>query len=427
MGFGSMLADAVKGMVDGAKEAAKAVVKPVAEAVGGVVGTVVAELTELAYGLFGSPIPPNGTNWNAYTHQQMQKMLQEKANPGQVGEQSSVLDDRGRSARDCATEIGREHGKVPEFWRGKASSGFGTVLDEYRTGVTAHAEHAATLGLAVAKAAEALARAQREMPPPVDVDSATKKGAAAGGVFGGLLGGGAGGALGLAAGAGASWFGSSLLAANKKAEAVAVMQRFEQTLQGAALPARPTPVPPDPARREDPEPPRPPIPGPDGRTPNVPGPTYPSDPRTVDGFTSLPGGTGSSSAGGNGADLPGTRTSAAGFGTPGGPGLATTPLGSTSAAAAVPLGGLATGQDGRTSGAPVGWRQLVGNGRPGLLGDAAAGGRAGGPGATGFPGMGVPPAGNSRREEDAEHRNRLPSKHKLFTVDEKPFPPVLGV
>jgi hypothetical protein len=129
---------------------------------------------------------------------------------------------------------------------------------------------------------------------------------------------------------------------------------------------------------------------------------------------------------GHGTDLPSARTSTSGI-SGGGP---ATPFGSTSAAAAMPLGGLGTGQDGRASGPPAGWRQLVGAGRPDLLtGDAgrqAVPGRIGAAGTPGFPGMGVPPAGNSRREEDEEHRNRMPSKHKLFTVDEKPFPPVLG-
>jgi hypothetical protein len=72
---------------------------------------------------------------------------------------------------------------------------------------------------------------------------------------------------------------------------------------------------------------------------------------------------------------------------------------------------------------------LVGAGRPDLLsGDAGrqvVAGRMGAPGFPGFPGMGAP-AGTSRREEDAEHRNRMPSNHKLFAVDEKPFPPVIG-
>ncbi len=424
MDFPSGLSDGIKGALGGAVKGVKAVVEPVAEFATGVAKTMVKELTEVWRGFFGSPVT-GPTNWNAYTHQEMWQMLRDQADPGQVGEQSSVLDERGRNAFDTADEIDREQRTVSGFWRGRSSDAFGTALGRHRSGVAAHADHATALGIAVAKASAALARAQHEMPAPVDVDSATRQGAATGATFGRVVGGGPGGALGLVAGAGASWFGSSVVAANKKAEAVAVMERFEESLYGAVLP--------DPPKEEPPPPPLPPpppvlvpvpIPGPGGRSPS-PGPGDPGAPwlsgggpdGSGTGPSLSPGGT----AGGPSGfvtDLPDGRTSAAGsFGNP---------IGSTSAAAAGPLGGLATGPDGRASGAPVGWRQLVGAGRPDLLsGDAGRQVVAGRMGAPGFPGMGAP-AGTSRREEDAEHRNRMPSKHKLFAVDEKPFPPVIG-
>jgi uncharacterized protein YukE len=426
--------DAVDSIGDGAEKAAKAVVAPVADLATDAAHKIQRELTEMWRGLFGSPIPPGTTNWNAYSHDELYNMLHVNADVDHAGQQSSVLDGLGRSAHDCAEEVDRQHRTVSEFWRGKASGAFGVVLGEHRTGGAALAEHTSALATAVTHASEALSRAQRQMPAPVDAGEATQRGAVAGGVSGGLAGGLPGAALGAATGAGSSWFGSSLLAANKKAEAVEVMQRYEQSLRSAEPPQAPEKLPPGtrivvqnpeqrPVVRSGSEPaartPRPGDPVPTG------GPTDTrfGDPRSSSASS------GGGVAGGPAADTILSRTDMSG--------AATLPPGNSTASASA---GLATGQDGRASGHPVGWRDLVGNARPGQVSGVDGGPGAGqnpavagsargaaqaGRTAPGLPGVGAPGAG-SRRTEDEEHRNRMPRNSKLFVLDEKPSPPVIG-
>jgi hypothetical protein len=67
----------------------------------------------------------------------------------------------------------------------------------------------------------------------------------------------------------------------------------------------------------------------------------------------------------------------------------------------------------------VAWRDLVGRGAiPGLLTDAERPARAAAQGAA--------PANSARREDDREHHNRMPRADKLFTLDDKTPPPVIG-
>ncbi len=429
--------DEVAGGVD---SAVRSVVAPVADAAGDAARTLRAELARTWHGVFGSPTPPGATNWNAYSHEELCAMVRDGASPGQVGEQSSVLDGLSRGVSECAEEVAGQQRAVAEFWRGQASGAFDGTLDEHGSGGAAVAEHTAALAAAVARASEALARAQQQMPDPVDVGAATRQGALVGGVAGGPA-----AALGVVAGAGTSWFGASLLAANRKAEAVEVMQRFEQALHAADPPSAPAKLPPG-------------VPGvmaaqtPATHTIVVPGvrvravphpraggatsgatrsaPAGPAGPvSAVPGAGGGAAGTDPSRAGVPGAD----RTSVPAQST-GSPSAATTVT--SAAAAAAPVGGWATGQDGRASGPAAPWRALVGKGsRPGLLSDpdsrgggqqtVAAGPLRSGRGAAGLPGV-VAPGGGTRREEDREHRNTMPRYDKLFSLDEKPPPPVIG-
>ncbi|GAB1516104.1 hypothetical protein [Actinophytocola sp. KF-1] len=219
----------------GIENAVGAVLAPVADTAGGAAATLRRELTRTWHGVFGSPTMPGGTNWNAYSHEELYAMVHDGADPGQVGEQAAVLDGLGRGAAEAADDLSARRGQVGEVWAGQASSAFGSTLGEHSAGGAAVAEHAAALSAAVLRASEALSRAQATMPHPVDVAAATAYGAAAPGPnF----------ALGAVTGAGASWFAASLAAANKKAEAVEVMQAFEASLNAADPPDAPAKLPP---------------------------------------------------------------------------------------------------------------------------------------------------------------------------------------
>lgn len=429
--------DTVTGGID---NAVGAVLAPVADTAGAAASVLRRELTQTWHGVFGSPTMPGGTNWNAYSHEEMYAMVKSGADPGQVGEQAAVLDGLGRGASEAADDLTSRRGQVPESWEGQASNAFGSTLGEHSAGGAAVAEHAAALSSAVLRASEALSRAQSAMPEPVNVGSATTYGAVSGAA-------GPNFALGAVTGAGASWFAATLLAANKKAEAVEVMQAFEQSLQAADPPESPAKLPPGVPGGVPLPAPRPAAPAvavPRPATPNVrpagkvtasPVHSAAVSPASAPPVTPDPGPAGqnpatSGSAGPSpvthGPATPGTVAAAAT------PGLAT-PTTSASAAGLVPgapaagvtVGGLGrapgwvSGPDGRASGRPMTWPELVGRGGVhGLLANSEPRpARAAAPGAV--------PA-NGRREEDREHHNRMPRGDNLFTLDDKTPPPVIG-
>src|ERR1044072_3042324 len=70
---------------------------------------------------FASPTPPGGTNWNAYTHEQLYNMLWEGAD---VGDVSTVAAEWGRH-RTALTEFAdalRSQGQaLPSHWRGQSA------------------------------------------------------------------------------------------------------------------------------------------------------------------------------------------------------------------------------------------------------------------------------------------------------------------
>ncbi len=440
----------------GIENAVGAVLAPVADTAGAAAATLRRELTQTWHGVFGSPTMPGGTNWNAYSHEELYAMVHTGADPGQVGEQAAVLDSLGQGASEVADDLTSRRGQVAEVWEGQASSAFGSTLDEHSAGGAAVAEHAAALSAAVLRASEALSRAQATMPEPVDVAAATSYGAAVPGPnF----------ALGAVTGAGSSWFAASLAAANRKAEAVEVMQAFESSLNAADPPEAPAKLPPGVPGGVPLPAPRPEVAAVGAITP-IPGPAAPARTTATRTAGSTPAGrvpaTAATTSGAASSATPSPATAATpGTATPSQASSATPGLGTHSAASAAPgaaspghlatvasgsTGGLpvgtgpstsagkgagsrrgtggasgwASGPDGRASGRPVAWHDLVGRGGvPGLLTDsdhrpartAAA--------------TGAVPA-NSRREEDREHHNRMPRADKLFTLDDKTPPPVIG-
>jgi hypothetical protein len=418
------LFDKVTKTVEGIGKAVKAVTAPIGAAANKVANAIV----NVWQGFFGSPTDPGGTNWNAYSHRELYEMLHTDASATQVGHQSTLTNTMANSAQDCAKQVQRKQENVPNYWRGDASESAKAALGSHSSGWTETSEFAQQLSTALDRAADALSRAQREMPKPIPADSITAAGAAGGAAAGSFLGP-VGALAGSVLGAGASKIGASVVEANLKAEAVEVMQRYERTLRSSLDGVRtPTRTPPkleveigggNSALR--------------GGTAPAPGGPLGS------GSGAWPGATTGSGAG-RSAVMPrsggGVSNRAPAHLDPSGGSTAST----IAAASAQPFIPPATGLDGRPVGSPTPWRELVGRGAtPDLFGGRGAGAGAGsgsarggapmgGRAAAGAPGMFAAPPGaaRGRQEEDAEHRYKLPHDEKLFGIDEKPPPPVIG-
>ncbi|MEV0698968.1 hypothetical protein AB0I53_13765 [Saccharopolyspora sp. NPDC050389] len=207
---------------------------------------VVSALRNVWEGYFGSPIPPEGTNWNAYTHEQLHQMLWDNAD---VGDVSAVATEWGRHSSeltDHAETMRQQRGAMQTSWTSSAADMATERLGAIGERTDGISTRAATTQQATQDAGDALSVARNTMPPPPGdptggaVASAVA-GAGAGAVIGGLVGAGAGGvgagpgalmgaAIGAVAAGGGSLFLANVAAAEKKAQAVHVMQRYETSL-----------------------------------------------------------------------------------------------------------------------------------------------------------------------------------------------------
>lgn len=355
--------------------------------VGALVQPVVDALRNVWEGYFGSPIPPDRTNWNSYTHEQLYQMLWQQAD---VGDVSSVAAEWGRHSTELtshASALQDQRGALQSNWSGHAAELAANRLGELGDRTSGTSSRAGTVQRATQDAGDALAGARNAMPPPpgdptgLAVAGATA-GAGAGAAIGAVIGAGAGGigagpgalmgaAIGAVAGGGGSLFLANVAAAEQKAEAVHVMQRYESSLRQSSQAIAPTP-------------------------------------------------SGATEAEAYGAD---TQTSLAGY----------------AAVGSVDGGG--------SSGRGVPWGQLVGadplesGGTAGLRGGSGVLGRAllartgsmselAAARAAASSGGGMAPAtgGRGRGGQDEEHQSRLPAvDHRLFDVDEQANTPVIGL
>lgn len=192
----------------------------------GPLGTQAQTLTDVLDGVwaefFGSPTPPGGTNWNAYTHEELYQMLWEDAD---VGDVSSVAAEWGRHSNaltEFADALRSQGAALLANWSGQAAELASDRLGELSDRVWNVGARASTVEKAVTDAGDALALARRTMPPPPP-DPMTLMTSAVG--------------LGpmppieaVAVGA-ARVFTADAVAGASKAEAVRVMQRYEASLQ----------------------------------------------------------------------------------------------------------------------------------------------------------------------------------------------------
>lgn len=208
---------------------------------------VVRTLTNVWEGYFGAPIPPEGTNWNAYTHEQLYAMVWENADVTDVTGVADEWDRHGTELAGHADSLQRNRSAMQEHWSSESADAAGGKLGLIGDRTSGVGQRASTVSHATQNAGDALSSARHAMPPPPgDATGAVLgtgvAGAGAGAVVGGVVGAAAGGvgavpgamigaAVGAAAAGGSSMFLASANAAEKKAEAVHVMSQYEAVLR----------------------------------------------------------------------------------------------------------------------------------------------------------------------------------------------------
>lgn len=335
---------------------------------GGPLGTLTQSLTDALDSVwaefFGASTLPGGTNWNAYSHEQLYRMLWEEAD---VGDVSTVAAEWGRHSTELtgyADALRTESTHLRANWQGRAAELAADRLAELSDRIWNAGARAGTVQKAAGEAGDALAQARNTMPPPPPDPMTLMTSSVGAGpmnpVAAVLVG-------------GARIFTADAVAGASKAEAVRVMQQYEASLAASADQVTPT--------------------QPDATTPR----TY-----DVDGLagmtTTAAAASGGGPAGGGGGGVPWSRLVGGGGGVPG-PG----------------------GPGGLVGAGPVSGPGPLA--APGAAGGAVPARRGMAPGGY-FP----PPAGaRGGQDEEKSHRGRLPTvDNGIFAVDERTSHPVIG-
>ncbi|MGW5054186.1 hypothetical protein [Actinokineospora sp. NPDC004072] len=384
-----------------------------------------------------------GVHWDGYSLKSLQRMVAQKANANQLDMLADEWARHGQRISDGATDLSRSLQRLLQFWSGAAAENANAAVLRNCAWLAETASTAARMADPIQDAGGALRSAQSTMPggSPSSPWYATVGGGAAAGF---AVGGPVGAAFGAAIGGIASAFGFGSNKKKMKRKAVQTMRRYETALLGID---GTTPQFNDPTRGidpgADPSNPRPPstgvpgpgVPPPSGSQPPVlgPGPKVPP-PMPIPDIGTAP-----SLAPGFDTGWERRWQSLTGFGQ--GPGAGANP-GGLGGAGSTPLGfgglpgaggargvGMGAGAGARGAmGAGRGAAGMGGMGRGGAIGDRqrGAGGRFGR--GTGFgSGYGANPAGG-RKEEDGEHRRRVPLEEDPFTPhDLRAAPPVIGL
>ncbi|AXX30849.1 hypothetical protein KCV87_02655 [Actinosynnema pretiosum subsp. pretiosum] len=193
-------------------------------------------------GTGGPPLPERAsfeaTNWAAYSHEELHRMLRERADIGVVGEIAAEWKRHAEALTGHADAVRGQRGALAEHWRGDVAERAAERIGELAELIGAIGARAGLVGRAAQESADALALAKRTMPPPPggtpwDV-AAGDVAASSGVVF----------AVGAVAAGGTSMFGAAAMAGAGRALAEEVMRGYEASLHGSdALitpPVRPT-------------------------------------------------------------------------------------------------------------------------------------------------------------------------------------------
>ncbi len=180
---------------------------------------------------FGSPTPPGGTNWNAYSHEQLYRMLWEDAD---VGDVSKVAAEWGRHSTELtgyADALRREGEALRVNWQGRAADLAADRLAELSDKIWNAGARASTVQKAATDAGDALAQARNTMPPPPPDPMTLMTSSVGAGplppLHAVLVG-------------GARIFTADAVAGMSKAEAVQVMRHYEASLHNSSRQVVPT-------------------------------------------------------------------------------------------------------------------------------------------------------------------------------------------
>jgi hypothetical protein len=337
--------------------------------IGSLAQTLTDSLDSVWAEFFGSPTPPGGTNWNAYSHEDLYRMLWEDAD---VGDVSTVAAEWGRHSSDLtgfADALRGEAASLRSNWQGRAADLAADRLSELSDKIWNVGARAATVQKAAGDAGDALALARNTMPPPPPDPMTLATSAVGAGPMPPLE---------AVIVGGARIFTADAVAGASKAEAVRVMQRYESTLQNSGHQVVPSQ--PDATKSRSYE-----VDGLKG-----------SGQDALDGTTSAAGLFGGGSAGGGGAvgGVPWSKlTGGAQPGAGGAVGIGPGPGPGPSALAA----------------------------QNAAMSEAAR--RAMGPGGFFSPGM----TPRSAEDDEKTHNNRLPHNDKgIFALDQRASAPVIG-
>ncbi|HEV2782629.1 MAG TPA: hypothetical protein VGX25_24825 [Actinophytocola sp.] len=312
---------------------------------------------------FGSPTPPGGTNWNAYSHEQLYRMLWQDADVGDVSAVAAEWGRHGTALTGFADALRGQAAALRSNWQGRSAEAAADRLAELSDRIWNAGARAGAVGKAVGDAGDALALARNTMPPPPPDPMTLMTSAVGAGPLSPLE---------AVAVGGARLFTADAVAGASKAEAVRVMQRYEASLRNSGQRVVPAQA--------------------DATTPR----TYPAD--------GLDGGTTSAAAALAGGSSVGRGV--AGGGVPWARLVGGAPRGSGG------LVGIGPG--------PV---QSVLAAESAMLSDLAAK-RAMGTGGFWPAGMAARAADG---EQDQRHRSRLPNvDNRLFALDERASAPVIG-
>ncbi len=425
-----------------------------------------------------------GVHWDGYSLSSLQRMVGDQANANQLDMLAAEWSRYGEKVAQASKDLSRSLSTLMQFWSGSASEDASRKVVANAAWISELGATAGQMADPVQDAGGALRSAQSTMPggSPSSPWLATAGGGAAAGF---AIGGPVGAAFGAAIGGIASAFGFGSNKKKMKRKAVQTMQRFEAAVLGIdgttpRFGAQATGV----DSGTTPAWTRPPttgVPGPGVLVPGGPShvPTPGSTPPIygggpilgttpahapsfgtgwegrwrgltgIGGGTGFPGGAGSGPGLGSGAGgigfgpggvPPGGARGGAGLGRGAGRG------GAIGAGAGAGRGGVGGGATGTRSGGGRGGAGGLGRGGVGAGAGAGRGGsrgggsRAGGAGrfgrASGFAdahgrannGYGMSPGGARDKEEDGEHRRRVPLEADPFTTsDLRSAPPVIGL
>ena len=203
----------------------------------GPLGTLAQALTDALDSVwaefFGSSTPPGGTNWNAYTHEQLYRMLWEDADVGEVSTVAAEWGKHSTALTGYADALRREADGLRANWQGRAADLAADRLAELSDRIWNAGARAGTVQKAAADAGEALAVARNTMPPPPPDPMTLATSAVGAGPLHPLQ---------AVLVGGARIFTADAVAGMSKAEAVRVMQRYESSLHNSSrqvVPARP--------------------------------------------------------------------------------------------------------------------------------------------------------------------------------------------